>query len=88
MGYMSTKELYIRFVVCKERGDEAPCLRLLDYFRKFVLERLLFMRRQLEDCVRRVCLQYKLLWSTKSAALWFLQLYVAYRECVLNILVR
>jgi hypothetical protein len=44
MRYMSTKELYIRLVMCEERGDEAPCLRLLDYLRKSVLELLLLMR--------------------------------------------
>jgi len=44
MGYMSTKELYIRFVMCEKRSNEAPRVRLLDYFRKSVLERLLLMR--------------------------------------------
>lgn len=44
MGYMSTKKLYIRFVMCEKRSNEAPRLRLLDYFRQFVLERLLLMR--------------------------------------------
>lgn len=88
VGYMCTKELYIRFVVCEKGGDEAPCLRLPDYLRESVLERLLLMRRQRKRCARRVCLQHKLPWSTNPAAGWFLRKVVAYRKRVLDIRLR